>query len=138
MDAPRIDVTDAALTISVSPTGHVRVEPDPGVDFGRFVLWLGATQVGQALPPGPAFLRDLGKAFVTRLCGVPELEVERGRVRLLPPDRELAALAAAVPPIAGAEYVDVARLHEWWEELRGAFREEIERWDGTVQAWLHA
>ena len=47
-------------------------------------------------------------------------------------------LAEEVPPIAGAEYVDAARLAAWWTELEAHFRGEIARHRGSVQSYLLA
>ena len=47
-------------------------------------------------------------------------------------------LAGEAPPMAGAEYVDAARLQAWWAELEAFFREEIRRHRGSVQSYLLA
>ena len=103
---------------------------------GHGLLMLGATEVATTLSPALGFLRDLGKLFVTRLCGVPDLEQLRGQAVVEPPQAELAALAAAVPPMVGAEYVDAALLTQWWGDLGAAFADEIGAAEGEVQDWL--
>ena len=49
---------------------------------GHALLDLGAIELDAALAPDLAFLRDVGRAFVTRLRGVPELEERRERVEV--------------------------------------------------------
>ncbi len=156
----------AALAILVTPGGaiHVRAggvdEPADGLTgparaqvtaafakgSGHGLLYLGAADLTERqadllaapLAPGLAFLRELGRAFVSRLCATPELEDVRERVTVAPPADELERLAAAVPPMAGAEYVTVERLTAWWGDLEAAFRVEIATHDGPVQEWLRA
>src|SRR5690348_1797168 len=65
------------------------------------ILWLGAGEPVTALAPDLGFFRDLGKLFVTRLCGVPELEERRGAVTVAWAEKEIARLVAAVPPMRG-------------------------------------
>ena len=49
---------------------------------GHALLDLGATELDAPLVPSLAFLRDLGRAFVTRLCALPDLEERRERVEV--------------------------------------------------------
>src|SRR3974390_3132449 len=72
---------------------------------GHGLLWLGANEVGTALPPVMSYWRELGVRYVTALCALPG--VEDGHTKLpvpVPADGELYAMAAAVPPMIGAEY----------------------------------
>src|SRR5262249_28076729 len=85
--------------------------------------------------PPLAFLRDLGKLFVTRLCATPDLEEVRGKAAVDLPAEEAARRALAVPAMPGAEYVDAARIEAWWREMQSAFAEAIAGHDGTVQRW---
>ena len=54
------------------------------------------------------------------------------------PPGVLDRLADEAPPLAGAEYVDQARLQAWWKELESYFREEVRRHQGSVQSYLQA
>jgi non-specific serine/threonine protein kinase len=103
---------------------------------GHGLLDLGTTEVDTALSPALAFLRDLGRAFVTRLRAVPELEERRERVEVDGPPEERARLAAAVPPLPGAEHVDADWVAARWEEIGRAFAGEIRRHRGPVAEWL--
>jgi len=113
--------TDDAPDDGLSAAGRARTRAAFARGTGHGLLQLGAAEPATMLPPGLAFARDLGKAFVTRLCGLPDLEAERERCpscRPARPDDELARLAASVPPMPGAEYVDPARLAAWWPSWR--------------------
>jgi non-specific serine/threonine protein kinase len=142
------------LSPSISPTGHIHlshvVDGDDGLPEARrarlraelargngaFLVDLGACDVQTALPPALAFLRDLGKAFVARLAATPDLEKQRDKVVVPPPD--LAAMLDAVPPMEGAEYVTAAQLATWWEEMLSSVRESLAGHEGTVAEWLQA
>ena len=92
---------------------------------GHGLLQLGAGEVGTALPAVFSYWRELGSLFVTALCTTPEAEGESGRAPSPPPPREeLGALAAAAPPMTGAEYLTAAVLESLWDEMAAAFRDE--------------
>src|SRR6266540_4687394 len=105
---------------------------------GYFLLDLGATELDAPLVPPLAFLRDLGRTFVTRLCAVPDLEDRRERVVVDCPTDERGRLAAAVPPMDGGEYVDADWIAARWTDLNRAFADEIGVHDGPVAEWLCA
>jgi non-specific serine/threonine protein kinase len=102
------------------------------------VLHLGAAELDAPLSPSLAFLRDLGRAFVTRLCAVPDLEERRERLEVECPPDERARLVNAVPPMAGGEYVDADWIGARWAEVGRAFADEIRGARGTVAEWLRA
>src|SRR5206468_5879111 len=83
------------------------------------------------------FLRDIGRAFATRLRAMPDVEERRERVEVDCPDDERARLANAVPPMAGAEHVEPDWIAARWNEINRAFSDEIRRHRGTVAGWLH-
>ena len=85
-----------------------------------------------------AFLRDLGRTFVTRLCAVPDLEDRRERVEVDCPPDERSRLAGAVPPMDGSEYVDADWIAARWTDLNRAFADEIHAHRGPVAEWLRA
>src|SRR3989441_5325197 len=105
---------------------------------GYGLLDLGATELDAPLAAPLAFLRDLGRAFVTRLCAVPDLEDRRERVEVDCPPDERARLAGAVPPMDGGEYVDADWIAARWADLNRAFADEIRAYRGSVGNWLSA
>jgi superfamily II DNA or RNA helicase len=117
---------------------RARVSAAAARGAGYALLELGAAAVSATLEPALGFLRDVGKAFVTRLAATPDLEELRAKVTVEPDGDELDALARATPPMPGGEYVSRALLDRWWDEMGAAFRDEIRAHEGSVAAWLAA
>ena len=146
------------LSISLSPQGRLHVEgagvssdggPSDDSDAaarriaerfargdGHGLFWLGASEPAMALSPVAAFWRELSRAFVVRLCATPDVEALRARVDVQVSDDELAALAAAAPPMIGGEYLTEEVLRQLCARMGEAVREELAAWEGTVEAFL--
>ncbi|HEV8616752.1 MAG TPA: DEAD/DEAH box helicase [Methylomirabilota bacterium] len=122
----------------LSVAARARVLRAFGRGSGHALLDLGATELDAPLAPPLAFLRDIGRAFVTRLCALPDLEERRERVEVDCPPDESARLAGAVPPMDGAEYVDADWVAARWSDLDRAFADEIRAHRGSVADWLRA
>ena len=105
---------------------------------GHGLLQLGAAEVDTPLPPGIAFWRDVGHAFVARLCAQPELEASRKRLHVPFPEADIAALAAGAPPMPGGEYLDTSALASLWEVMNAACRAELAAFGGPVEAYLQS
>jgi non-specific serine/threonine protein kinase len=75
---------------------------------GHGLLQLGAGEVGTSLPIALSYWRDFAARYVTALCTTPESAESTGKTLLAhspaPPIEDLDALAAAAPPMTGAEY----------------------------------
>jgi non-specific serine/threonine protein kinase len=148
-----------AMRVAIVPSGEVLADTTPDEDGttdglsdaararlvraftrgpGHGILDLGATEIEAPLAPPLAFLRDLGRAFVTRLCAVPDLEERRERAEVDCPPDQRERLAAAVPPMDGAEYVDAGWVAARWTDLQRAFGVEIRAHRGSVGEWLSA
>jgi non-specific serine/threonine protein kinase len=144
------------LSLVISPSGHLRVTEAVGDEdalagdraarvasafahgHGAGILHLGAVEVGTALPPAFAYLRELGHELVARACAHPELESLRERLAIDPPLDRLESMAAAAPPMAGAEYLTAETLAALWREANKALGSAISAWRGPVSEWLHA
>ena len=142
------------FTLAVSPHGQLHLvpagpheaAPTPSVarrlekafsqNAAQGLLYLGSAEVSTPLPPAWAFWRDFARSFVHRLCANPDLEALRERVQIAPPSEELEWLLAMLPPLLGAEYVNLEMLLERWGDLARTFQTEIAAFDGTVQDWL--
>ena len=122
----------------LAPAARARIARAVERGPGHALLDLGATELDAPLAPPLAFLRDVGRAFVARVCAVPDLEERRERVEVDCPPDERARLADAVPPMDGAEYVDADWVAARWAEINRAFADEIRAHRGPVAAWLHA
>jgi non-specific serine/threonine protein kinase len=105
---------------------------------GHGLLDLGTAEVDAPLAAPLAFLREIGRAFVTRLCGLPDLEARRDRVVVDCPPEERARLVGTVPPMESAEYVDADWIVARWADLHRAFADEIREHPGSVEDWLTA
>jgi hypothetical protein len=104
---------------------------------GHGLLALGADEVATALPAVLSYWRDFGARFVTALCALPDL----GEGNAKPPvpllgEGELAATAAAVPPMTGAEYLTAATLADLWRATDAAFDAELAHAALSVQEFL--
>src|SRR5256886_1237405 len=122
----------------LSDTTRARVARAFARGAGHALLDLGATERDAPLPPPLASLRDLGRAFVPRLCPLPDLDERRERTEVDCPPDERARLAGAVPPMDGGEYVDADWVAARWADLNRAFAEEIRAHRGAVGDWLSA
>ena len=76
-----------------------------GRGSGHGLFELGASEVGTALPADLSYWRDFSARLVTAICTHPDLTADHGLIRA-PALDELEALAAAAPPMTGAEYLD--------------------------------
>ena len=94
-----------------------------GTGYG--LVWLGAAEVGQALPPLFVWWRDFAALYVGSLClhasGI-EAE-ERGTLPSVPAPTaaELLSLVLTAPIMAGAEYLTQDVLLALWDEMERAF-----------------
>jgi superfamily II DNA or RNA helicase len=151
---PRQDTPSVALALGISPTGRVHLDvvssesdqlaPSTAARIRKAfehsnssgLLHLGASELASTLPPSLAFGREFAHLFMARLCAVPDLAQQWQAAQIAPPRAELEQLATRMPPMTGAEYLDIERLEALWDELHAAAREEIAAEDGDVQRWL--
>ena len=104
----------------------------PGMDC----CVLGADEVGTALPPVLSYWREFGARYVTALCALPGIG-ERSKPPVpIPADGELDKMAAAVPPMTGAEYLTTDVLANLWRGMDAAFDAELAESKLTVQEFL--
>src|SRR5438046_2711111 len=86
----------------LAPAARARVARAVERGPGHALLDLGTTELDAPLAPPLAFLRDVGRAFVARVCTVPDLEERPERVEVDGPPDDRARLAAGAGPSAGA------------------------------------
>ena len=143
-----------SLALVLTPHGHLLLAPDPEASSldaalaqrlrdafergsGHGLLWLGADEVGTALPPVYSYWREFGTRYVTALCTHPDIEARREKLRIpRPPDEELEWMILGAPPMVGAEYLTVAVLDALWQELDAAFGVELSESNNGVQDFL--
>ena len=104
---------------------------------GHGLLWLGADEVGTALSPVLSYWRELGVRYMTALCALPGAGDGRSKPPVpIPADGELDTMAAAVPPMIGAEYLTPAVLAALWRGMDAAFDAELADAKLSVQEFL--
>ena len=149
-------VNTDGLTLCLTPHGHLVLRPtndgselDAGgaerikVAFargpGHGLLWLGAAEVGTALPPVFAYWSQFGARFMTALCTRPAVE-EGSEVQPPPPltDAERRSLAAAAPVMPGAEYLTAEVLHALWDRIGEALVIELAESGTALPNFLRA
>src|SRR5229473_3606056 len=120
-------------------------EPDQGSRLekaflrgsGHGLLWLGADEVATVLPPVLSYWRELGMRYMTALCALPSVGDGRTKPPVpIPADGELDTMAAAVPPMTGAEYLTTSVLANLWRGMDAAFDGELAQAKLSVQAFL--
>jgi hypothetical protein len=102
---------------------------------GHGLLELGVGQVGAALPPDVSYWRDFAARLIASICTHPDLDAHTEPIPA-PALGELGALAAAAPPMTGAEYLTAEVLDTIWAEIAGAFRSELAESKMSLQAFL--
>ena len=123
--------------LELEPTQGARLEQAFGRGPGHGLLALGADEVATALPAVLAYWRDFGVRYVTALCALPDLGEGSAKPPVpLPGEGELAATAAAVPPMTGAEYLTAATLADLWRATDAAFDAELAHAALSVQGFL--
>src|SRR6202521_3425711 len=126
-DGPEIDTAASIRLIAAFARGT-----------GYGLVWLGAAEVGQALPPLFVWWRDFAALYVGSLClHASGLEAEE-RVKLpiipAPTAAELSSLVLTAPIMAGAEYLTEEVLLALWDEMGGGFAASPAAAKGGFQA----
>src|SRR5258705_10237908 len=120
-------------------------EPDQGLRLekaflrgsGHGLLWLGADEVATVLPPVLSYWRELGMRYMTPLCALPSVGDGRTKPPVpTPTDGELDTMAAAVPPMTGAEYLTTSVLANLWRGMDAAFDADLVQAKLSVQEFL--
>lgn len=133
------------MTLAISPQGRLFIEPCPDTDstsrddpalnranhaFAQSaasgLLHLATHELQASVPVDFAFAREIGRAYLTCLCKLPELEGAMEVPPISPPgEGELMQMAIAAPPMRGLEYLNSGVIAEWWRDLDELVRQEI-------------
>lgn len=132
-----------AIVPVLAPSGRLKLQSAEGADAlpteqaarllrefvrgpGHGLLSLGLADVGSPLAPAFAYWRQLAIHYVTAVCALPGIADCLTKPSVPPlPDTELDAIAAAVPPMLGAEYVSGAVLAQLWQDTDRALDDEL-------------
>ena len=111
--------------------------------YARFVsgddgwlLGLGFADTDVPLSPSLAFWRDVAECFTRQLILTPDLEKQRGAVRLALSPHTLDTWLARAPMMTGIDYLDAERLEQVWTHLHDVWRAAIDAFEGTVAAFV--
>ena len=144
-----------SVSLALSPTGRLSVDVDPpqpspldaetagriAAAFtrgpGQGLFHLGAVEIEARLPPVPAHFRDLGRAFVARLCHLADAERVRAGEAVPVDEAALAACVESAPPMTGAEYLSREVAAGFWTAMDAALREDLAAFTGSVEDYLH-
>jgi superfamily II DNA or RNA helicase len=123
--------------LTLEPARGARLERAFARGSGHGLLCLGIDEVGTALPALLSYWRELGARYVTALCALPDIAEAGSKPPVpSPADGELDRMAAAVPPMTGAEYLTSAVLADFWHAMDAAFDAELAQVKLSVQAFL--
>ena len=146
---------ERTLVARVSPSGRIDLVPGGLEDgsplvsatAGRItaafergwaegVLHLGGAELKTPLAPSLSYWREFGRLLVARACRTRD-PMAPASLTIPPPDAgELAHLAQAVPPMAGAEFLTEAMLADLWREVGDALMAGAARFSGGLQEFL--
>src|ERR1700756_5063348 len=122
---------------ALEPNQGLRLEKAFLRGSGHGLLRLGADEVATVLPPGFSYWRELEMRYMTALCAFPGVGDGRSKPPVpIPADGELDTMAAAVPPMTGAEYLTTSVLANLWRGMDAAFDAELVQAKLSVQAFL--
>lgn len=136
------DETGASL---LTPDLARRLQQSFSRGSGHGLVRLGAGEVGIAMPPVFGYWREFGARYVAAVCALssaaadPESDTSHAEPAIPPPPaEELEALAAAAPPMTGAEYLTASMLRSLWQEIAAAWHAELIESGLTIQNFLKA
>jgi superfamily II DNA or RNA helicase len=119
-----VEFGEAAYVLSGAVARGIRAAFERGSGHG--ILHLAISQLETELPPSLAYWRELGRAVVGQACVSVDAQ-EPGELDLPELDGELLArLIVSVPPMPGAEYLDLAALRSLAAETSEALQSEAE------------
>ena len=143
------------LVCRLTPSGRIDVQPGSpengphlstktarqiievfGDDRGKGVLHLGAAELSTDLPPSLSYWRDVGRAFIGRVCGALDPIDPKSLVIPEPDPDELSSLVHAVPPMPGAELLSSSVLSDIWSDMGAALSAKSKAYKDGVQGYL--
>ncbi len=123
--------------LALEPALGSRLESAFARGPGHGLLCLGVDEIGTALPPVLSYWREFGARYVAALCSFPGIGEGGAKPPVpIPAADELDKMAAAVPPMAGAEYLTASVLADLWRNIDAAFDAELAKAKVSVQEFL--
>src|SRR6266849_5986285 len=132
-----LTLRQAEETLGLESRPSSRLEQAFSRGPGHGLLYLGADEVEATLPPVLSYWREFAARYVTALCALPDIAEGRTKPPLpVPADGELDNIAAAAPPMTGAEYLTAAVLADLWRGMDASFEAELADAKLSVQEFL--
>ena len=100
-------------------------------------LFLGFCDTAVPLSPSLDYWRSFCGIFAKKLSHTPDLETLRHQAHVAIAAEELDHALTGAPLMTGAEYLSRALLEDLWQRLQTEFRQEIKRYKGSVEAFIH-
>jgi superfamily II DNA or RNA helicase len=133
----RLSLQESAEEVVLAAELAVRLSQAFARGAGIGLLCLGADEAGIALPPVLSYWREFAGRYVTALCALPDVAERTTKPPVpSPADGDLESMAAAVPPMTGAEYLTPAVLADLWREMDRTLDAELANAGVSVQAFL--
>jgi superfamily II DNA or RNA helicase len=127
--------SDDALATDIA--ADARIERAFARGAGHGLLHLGVEAVGLALPAVLSYWREFGARYVTAVCSLPGIAESKHKPAVpAPGDADLGDMAAAAPPMVGAEYLTPSVLGDLWRSIDAAFDAELNDSGLPIQAFL--
>lgn len=107
-------------------------------ESGKFseLYRLGLGAETKAMSPSLGFLVQISESFFECLMQMPELELVREHISVVPDELHLERLFAGVPFAIGSEYVSKQWIQGVFDGLRLVFASEIKNYSGRVEAYF--
>jgi len=82
------------------------------------------------------YVHTMVDTFLRKLTDFPELEIQRGKVKVALTDDDITQLLQSLPFAVGAEYVNRPWIVKMFKGLNDVFKREIKEYNGTVALYL--
>jgi SNF2 family DNA or RNA helicase len=108
-----------------------------GAASGLFAL--AAMKLEGHAVPSVSYWREFSSRYLTELCKLPQFSLNGGELTPIDPPAlpQLETVLLSVPPMRGAEYLNVEMLSSLWRDLDDWVRREIATCNGGLGAWLN-
>lgn len=134
----RLMLEEAADVPFLNERSVARLKKAFAESTGRGLLQLGASEVGQFLPPAFVWWRGFSSQYVGTLCLLSSGAAGDATVPIVPPptEAELASLVLTAPMMPGAEYISADLLRRLWHQLAKAFDHALAASKADLQSFL--
>lgn len=142
--------------ISLSPAGRLLLgetgpgdagTPDPWIkraadafssDQASGLFALATARPSIPMTPSVSYWREFSSLYLTEFCRTPESNSNGNGLKAIepPPLPELETMLSSVPPMRGAEYLNVEMLLHFWSEIDGWVRKQVSSSGDSLSSWL--